>query len=744
MSPVKTTLQRTLSIHFVLVAILPVLVFGVIATLLLHTHLQQEITANNQTLAKDIGISVGQFLDEVSRDMQVMAEIVDAQAVTDAAAIDQMLSVLVEKSGYFESLYLLDRNRRITHLGLDQRVAAQREDYRGVDYSQHTLFHGRKFLTRPVWSDTFVSLVFGEPSVTIAVPLEDRRTLLGNVSLSQLSTMLTTYAKNRADLYAIVDRTGTLVAHSDPQLALQRVNLSDHFSIKRALLGYFETSLEGHENGVERLESTGAIAHTGWIVWVGTDMARAMAPVDHIRNLFVIGILLSALFAAAMAVFDARRLMRPLWALSQRAGQVGAGHYEFAFAPSGFAEIDLLAGNFEQMIIAVRDRENSLIASEQRFRDLVNSIEGVVWEMDVATGRYLFVSQRAQTLLGYPVEFWLENPDFWASRVHPDDVEHVVVRGRHSLALTDSQDIEYRVIDVHGRMLWVRDLVNVVRENEEPQRLLGVMVDVTARKLAEAELSRYRARLEDLVAERTLQLEKAQDELVQKERLVVLGQLTATVSHEIRNPLGTVSNSLYVLRETLPPDCAVAAERPLALAERNVQRCDEIINELLDFTRRRQPRCEIFAIDHWLGSLLGELSWPNGLERHWQLTSGAMISADAERLRRALINVIDNALQAMEEKGADGQRLEIITRTSDGCCEIVVSDNGPGIPEEIGERIFEPLFSTKTFGVGLGVPIVRNIMEDHGGGVGYASKVGEGTTVTLWLPLPAEQSLAAV
>ena len=739
MSPVKTTLQRTLSIHFVLVAILPVLVFGVIASLLLYNHLQQEISANNQLLAKDIAISAGQFLDEVSRDMQVLAEMIDSQALADASAIDQMLEVLVKKSGYFESLYLLDSNRHVTHLGLDQRVAAQREDYRGIDYSQHTLFHGHKFLSRPVWSDTFVSLVFGEPSVTIAVPLEDRRTLLGNVSLSRLSNMLATYAKNRADLYAIVDRSGTLVAHSDEQLALQRVNFSDHFSVKRALLGHFETSSERHD-GLERLESTEPIAHTGWIVWISTDMARAMAPVDHVRNLFAIGILLSALFAAGVAIFDSRRLMLPLSALSQRAGQVGAGHYEFAFTPSGFAEIDLLAGNFEQMVVAVRGRESSLIASEQRFRDLVNSIEGVVWEMDVATGRYLFVSQRAQTLLGYPAQSWLENPDFWVSRVHPDDVEQVVVRGRHSLALTESQDIEYRVIDIHGRMLWVRDLINVVWEDEEPRRLLGVMVDITERKLAEAELSRYRARLEDLVAERTRQLEEAQAELVQKERLAILGQLTATVSHEIRNPLGTVSNSLYVLRETLPSTCVTLAERPLALAERNVRRCDEIISELLDFTRRREPRCENFAIDPWLGDLLGELSWPDGLERHWHLTSGATVSADAERLRRALINIIDNALQAMEEKGADGQCLEIVTRTGEDCCEIVVRDNGAGIAEEIRDRIFEPLFSTKNFGVGLGVPIVRNIIEDHGGGVSYASKVGEGTTVTLWLPLPTDES----
>ena len=91
----------------------------------------------------------------------------------------------------------------------------------------------------------------------------------------------------------------------------------------------------------------------------------------------------------------------------------------------------------------------------------------------------------------------------------------------------------------------------MVWENDEPVRLLGVMIDVSERKQAEEELERYRTELEKLVAQRTSELQAAQQELLRKERLAVLGQLTATVSHEIRNPLGTVSNSLFLLREIL-------------------------------------------------------------------------------------------------------------------------------------------------------------------------------------------------
>jgi PAS domain S-box-containing protein len=734
MSDRLTTLQRTLSVHFVLVAIVPILLFGIIATTLLHRQLQNEVSAGNQSVAEGIAAVAEQFLAEVERTLRVTAAAVATRVVTDPAEIDQLLAVVIEESRFFETIYLLDADRRVTHLGLDPGIASQREDYRRVDYSRHALFDDGQPLTGPAWSGTFVSLATGEPSVTIALPLGDGQILMGNVNLRRLSDLLASYATNRNDLHAIVDRSGTLVGHSDSSLALQRVNVSDHLSIGRALRGQVETTLERHGEAT-LLESTAIVPRTGWVTWVGADMGLAMAPVDYIRNLLGAGMLLGAFFAGGVAIFDARRLMRPLSALSLRAGQVGAGHYEFSFAPSGFAEIDQLAANFREMILAVRAREDSLVASEQRFRDLVNSIEGVVWEMDVATGGYLFVSQRANTLLGYPTELWLENPDFWASRVHPDDVEQVVVRGRHSLALAENQDIEYRVLDRHGRMVWVRDLINVIWEDEEPRRLLGVMVDITERKIVEAELAGYRARLEELVDERSRQLEKAQSELVQKERLAILGQLTATVSHEIRNPLGTVANALYVIRESLPGACVEPVARPLALAERNVRRCDEIISELLDFSRRRSLELQCIDLDAWLEALLSEMFWPEQLERSWRLASGAQVEVDPERLRRALVNVITNSLQAMDEKGKSGQRLEIATRRSGRRCEIEVRDNGPGIPPPIRERIFEPLFSTKSFGVGLGVPIIKNIMEDHGGGVSFESTVGEGTSVTLWLPL---------
>jgi PAS domain S-box-containing protein len=265
--------------------------------------------------------------------------------------------------------------------------------------------------------------------------------------------------------------------------------------------------------------------------------------------------------------------------------------------------------------------------------------------------------------------------------------------------------------------------------------VISMVRDVTERKGVEVELQRYRLHLEDLVEQRTRELQTAQGELVLKERLAVLGQLTATVSHEIRNPLGTVSNSLFLIREALGSDCLQQVERPLALAERSVQRCDGIISELLDFTRQRQLQRQAMEVDRWLAELLMEMSLPKDVCLTTQLASGLTIQGDPERLRRALVNVITNALQAMEGRGPGEKVLNVFTSHRPGRCEITVQDSGVGIKPQDMARIFEPLFSTKNFGVGLGVPVIHNIMVDHGGDVVYESKVDQGTTVTLWLPL---------
>jgi PAS domain S-box-containing protein len=260
--------------------------------------------------------------------------------------------------------------------------------------------------------------------------------------------------------------------------------------------------------------------------------------------------------------------------------------------------------------------------------------------------------------------------------------------------------------------------------------------DITERKWAESELENYRKHLEVLVNERTQELEKVHVELVRKERLAALGELIATVSHEIRNPLGTIRNAVYSIGEAIGKNKMDFVNRALKLAESNITRCNRIINELLDFTRNREIKLKRTEIDSWLNGVLDEQEFPKNIECVRELHSGIVLPIDREYIRRAVNNVITNAIQALQEEDSRGNQLKVKSSVNGERLELSFIDTGPGIPDEIREKIFEPLFSTRSFGIGLGVPIIKNIMEEHQGEVKFQSEVDKGTIVTLILPIP--------
>ena len=264
---------------------------------------------------------------------------------------------------------------------------------------------------------------------------------------------------------------------------------------------------------------------------------------------------------------------------------------------------------------------------------------------------------------------------------------------------------------------------------------IEVIQDMTDRMRYEEELKKHRDHLEEMVETRTKELRDAQDELIRKERLVALGQLTATVAHEIRNPLGTVQTSVFSIGDAIKRKEMKRVNRALILAERNIRRCDEIITELLDFTRKKVLKKASMDIDAWLENLMDEHKLPEGIEYKPEINSGIQISFDPEYLRRAVINVITNAVQAMEEEESPEKELMVKTAVVENRLEIKIIDNGSGIPDDIGDKIFDLLFSTKNFGIGLGLTIVQDIMEQHGGGIEVESEEDKGTSVVLWLPI---------
>jgi signal transduction histidine kinase len=247
-------------------------------------------------------------------------------------------------------------------------------------------------------------------------------------------------------------------------------------------------------------------------------------------------------------------------------------------------------------------------------------------------------------------------------------------------------------------------------------------------------------------------LKDAQDEIIRRGKLAQLGQLTATVAHELRNPLSSVRTSTYVLERKIRGK-GFGVGPQLDRIAKGVMRCDHIITQLLDFTHSTAPRLESVEFDAWLAELVKEETrkLPPEVAIECRLGLGGLtLMIDAKRMSRAMANLLGNAADAVIGDGKDGARfaakeprIVVSTRLSARGVEVTVSDNGPGIPPENLSHIFEPLFTTKSFGAGLGLPAVQKVLEQHGGGIEVRSPAGEGASFTAWLPASRAVQAAA-
>jgi signal transduction histidine kinase len=253
----------------------------------------------------------------------------------------------------------------------------------------------------------------------------------------------------------------------------------------------------------------------------------------------------------------------------------------------------------------------------------------------------------------------------------------------------------------------------------------------------------------------TQSLRDAQEELVRKEKLSILGQLSGSVGHELRNPLGIISNAIYFLK-TVMPDAEEVVKEYLDIVKNEVNNCERIISDLLDFARTKTPQTSSITARELIHLSIGKCVIPENVSLTVDTPEGLpLVTVDPLQIVQVFQNIITNAVQAMPEGGslrvsarlsaecgvrnaelkeADHSELRTLNSALHGnFIEVSVTDTGEGITPENMKKLFQPLFTTKAKGIGLGLVVLKKLTEVNGGTVRVESEAGKGTTFTIAL-----------
>ncbi len=222
------------------------------------------------------------------------------------------------------------------------------------------------------------------------------------------------------------------------------------------------------------------------------------------------------------------------------------------------------------------------------------------------------------------------------------------------------------------------------------------------------------------------------EELQRKERLATIGELSGSLAHEIRNPLGAIQNAAYFVRRRVG-DQDPKATKHLDILDRTVEECSWLVESMLEFARDRAPVPAPVNAARLLANALTDVALPTEIAVESCVPEGFELHGDAIQLRAVLRNLLKNAAQAILGASSTGQiRVEVIEEAEK--VRVLVSDDGPGVSEDIAEKIFQPLVTTKTYGLGLGLAYCRRVAEAHKGRLFLAPREGTGATFVLELP----------
>jgi PAS domain S-box-containing protein len=430
-----------------------------------------------------------------------------------------------------------------------------------------------------------------------------------------------------------------------------------------------------------------------------------------------------------------------------------------------------------------KQTELDLATSQQKYYNLIQSIPGVVWEYDFRQDKFMFVNDRAKSLLGYPLQDWIDCKDFWSDRLHPDDRDATLLLYSEAIDNRQSCESEYRMIAADGRIVWVYDIATPVLDlNGKLIATNGLIIDITDRQVALHE----RQQAEIALHETNDRLAATNQELLRATKLK--DEFLATMSHELRTPLNAILGMSECLTEGVFGAVNERQTKSIDTIHRSGQHLLALINDILDVSKIAAGKLELEFTSVPLPRLFdASLALVRAQAERKQIEIATHIPAqigtlwiDERRMRQVAINLLANAVKFTPTGGRITLAAEIVARQQQAAIDlranavkftptggrialateidvttdraapelqdwlrISVTDTGIGISPADRDRLFQPFVQIDSSlnrqyeGTGLGLALVKQMVELHGGYVMLESELGRGSCFSVYLPYSA-------
>jgi PAS domain S-box-containing protein len=386
----------------------------------------------------------------------------------------------------------------------------------------------------------------------------------------------------------------------------------------------------------------------------------------------------------------------------------------------------------EQDVTKQKKAEEELKKSEERFRIVAETANVMVYETDVTTGK-IKILRGSENLIGYKPDEVDYTVDWILSHMHPEDMPRIKTEFEAAIKSSNLEkySLEYRFPHKNGQYIFVKDTAKAIKDGTgKTIRFIGGVRDITQRKNDKERIEEYSKHLEELVEERTKQL-------IAYERFAAIGRVAGMVGHDIRNPLQAMISDIYLLKSDLSTIPEVETKEDIKESldsiEKNIGYINKIVADLQDYSRQLNPEKTIFDLADLIVSVFETVPVPKTIKLSFDIKALPKLTADPTFIRRAVTNLVNNAIQAMP----NGGNLEIAAFKKNGKVYITILDTGVGIPNEVKAKLFTPMFTTKAKGQGLGLAVVKRLVEAQGGTITFESELGKGTKFTIELPANA-------